>query len=52
VTPVGATAQVFACRMLERRGHRVRLTEYLKLSLPLTLVSVSVTHLLLQLLWL
>lgn len=52
VTPVGAAAQVFACRMLERRGQRVRLTEYLRLSLPLTLVSVSVAHLLLQLLWL
>lgn len=51
ITPVGATANVFACRMLEKKGCRIRLKEYLKLSLPLSLVSVSVSYLLLQLFW-
>ncbi|MEM3519899.1 MAG: SLC13 family permease [Candidatus Hadarchaeales archaeon] len=51
VLPIGATANVFACGMLEKMGHKIRLREYLKLSLPSTIVSVGVAHLLLQLLW-
>ncbi|MEM2783060.1 MAG: anion permease [Candidatus Hadarchaeales archaeon] len=51
ITPVGAAANLFACRILEKKGHRVKLKEYLKLSLPLSLVSVSVSLLLLQLFW-
>jgi len=51
ITPVGATANVFACGMLEKRGYRIKLKEYLKISMPATIVSVLVAHLLLQLLW-
>lgn len=51
ITPVGATANVFACGMLEKRGCRVRLKEYLRLSLPPTLTSVALAHLLLLLTW-
>ncbi len=51
VTPVGATANVFAIGILEKRGHRVKLREYLKVSVPTTVLSVLASHILLQLLW-
>jgi Na+/H+ antiporter NhaD/arsenite permease-like protein len=52
ITPVGATANVFACGMLEKRGYRINLRDYLKISLPFTITAVVVCHVLLQLLWL
>jgi Na+/H+ antiporter NhaD/arsenite permease-like protein len=51
ITPVGATANVFAVGILEKRGHRVKLREYLKVSVPTTVLSVLASHILLQLLW-
>lgn len=51
ITPVGATANVFACGMLEKRGYKVKFVEYAKISVPTTIVSVLVAYLLLQLLW-
>ncbi|MEM3421542.1 MAG: SLC13 family permease [Candidatus Hadarchaeum sp.] len=51
ITPVGATANVFACGLLEKRGYSVKLKEYLKISLAPTIAAVLVAHLLLQLLW-
>jgi len=51
ITPVGATANVFACGMLEKRGHKIKLKEYLKISVPASVIPVLVAHLLLQLLW-
>jgi Na+/H+ antiporter NhaD/arsenite permease-like protein len=52
ITPVGATANVIACGMLEKRGYRIKLKEYLKISLPFSVIAVLVAHLLLQLTWL
>jgi len=52
ITPVGATANVFACGMLEKRGCKVRLKDYLKISMPFSIIAVIVCHVLLQLLWL
>jgi Na+/H+ antiporter NhaD/arsenite permease-like protein len=52
ITPVGATANVFACGMLEKRGYKIRLREYLKISLPFSISAVVVCHILLQILWL
>jgi Na+/H+ antiporter NhaD/arsenite permease-like protein len=49
---VGATANVFACGMLEKRGYKIHLREYLKISLPFSIAAVVVCHILLQLLWL
>ncbi|MEM2419290.1 MAG: SLC13 family permease [Candidatus Hadarchaeales archaeon] len=49
--PVGATANVIACGMLEKQGYRVRLREYVRVALPFTLLAVAVSHLLLQLIW-
>lgn len=51
ITPIGATANVFACGMLEKRGYKIKLKEYMKISLPFTVVAVLVAHVLLQLLW-
>jgi Na+/H+ antiporter NhaD/arsenite permease-like protein len=51
ITPVGATANVFAAGILEKRGHRIKIKEYMKISVPVTIISVLVGYLLLQLLW-
>lgn len=51
ITPVGATANVFACGMLEKRGYKVKIKEYMKISVPVSIVAVLVSYLLLQLLW-
>jgi Na+/H+ antiporter NhaD/arsenite permease-like protein len=51
ITPVGATANVFACGMLEKRGHKIKLKEYMKISVPASVISVLVAYLLVQLLW-
>jgi Na+/H+ antiporter NhaD/arsenite permease-like protein len=48
---VGATANVFACGMLEKRGHKIKLKEYMKISVPASVISVLVAYLLVQLLW-
>jgi len=52
VLPVGATANVFACGILEREGIKVDLRRYLSISVPFSLVAVAVAHLLLQIVWL
>ncbi len=52
ITPVGATANVFACGIAEKHGCKVRLKDYLKISLPFSVIAVLVAHILLQLLWL
>jgi Na+/H+ antiporter NhaD/arsenite permease-like protein len=52
MTPVGATANVFACGILEKHGYKVQLKEYMKLGVPFSVVAVATTHILLQLLWL
>lgn len=52
ITPVGATANVLACGILERRGYQINLSRYIALSIPFTIAAVLPTHLLLQWLWL
>jgi len=51
ITPVGATANVFACSILEKHAGKVQLRRYLKLSIPFTVAAVAVAHLLLQVIW-
>jgi len=51
ITPVGATANVFACGMLEKRGYKIKLKEYMKISVPASVAAVLVAYLLLQLTW-
>lgn len=52
ITPVGATANVLACGMLEKRGYRIDLWEYMKISIPFSVAAVLSVHLLIQWLWL
>jgi Na+/H+ antiporter NhaD/arsenite permease-like protein len=52
ITPVGATANVYACGIAEKHGCKIKLKEYLKISLPFSVIAVLVAHVLLQLLWL
>ncbi|HEU0022684.1 MAG TPA: SLC13 family permease [Dehalococcoidia bacterium] len=52
ITPVGATANVLACGILERRGYKIQLQRYMAISVPFTIAAVLPTHLLLQWLWL
>ena len=52
LTPVGATANVLAGGMLEKRGYKVQLGKYLRIAAPFSMSAVLVVHILLQLLWL
>lgn len=52
LTPVGATANVFACGALEKQGCKVDLWTFMKIGALMSLTAVAVAHLLLQLLWL
>jgi Na+/H+ antiporter NhaD/arsenite permease-like protein len=52
ITPVGATANVLACGMLEKRGYKINLWQYMKISLPFSVAAVLSVHLLIQWLWL
>jgi len=52
ITPVGATANVLACGMLEKRGYRIDLWEFMKISIPFSVAAVLSVHLLIQWLWL
>jgi Na+/H+ antiporter NhaD/arsenite permease-like protein len=51
ITPVGATANVFACGILEKHGVKVPVSRYLKTSIPFSVAAVAAAHLLLQLIW-
>jgi Na+/H+ antiporter NhaD/arsenite permease-like protein len=52
LTPVGATANVLAGGMLEKRGYKVQLGKYFRIAAPFSMAAVLVVHILLQLLWL
>jgi Na+/H+ antiporter NhaD/arsenite permease-like protein len=52
ITPVGATANVFACGILEKQGCKIELKEYLKIGLPFSVAAVATIHILLHLMWL
>jgi Na+/H+ antiporter NhaD/arsenite permease-like protein len=52
ISPVGATANVFACGILEKHGHKVPLGQYLRISIPFSVAAVATAHILLQLIWL
>jgi len=52
ITPVGATANVLACGMLEKRGYKIELGKYLAITVPFSVSAVLAVHALLQLVWL
>jgi len=51
ITPVGATANVFACGVLEKHGYKVNLFEYMKISVPFSVAAVLTAHILIQIIW-
>jgi Na+/H+ antiporter NhaD/arsenite permease-like protein len=52
LTPVGATANVLACGMLEKRGYKVQFSKYLRIAGPVSISAVLIIHILLQSIWL
>jgi Na+/H+ antiporter NhaD/arsenite permease-like protein len=52
LTPIGATANVLACGMLERRGYEINLGRYMAIAVPFSIAAVAMVHILLQLAWL
>jgi Na+/H+ antiporter NhaD/arsenite permease-like protein len=52
ITPVGATANVLASGMLEKRGYKVTLGRFMAISVPFSVSAVLAVHVLLQLFWL
>lgn len=52
ITPVGATANVLACGILEKRGYKIELRKYMKIAVPFSVAGVLATQLLLQWIWL
>jgi Na+/H+ antiporter NhaD/arsenite permease-like protein len=51
ITPVGATANIFAIGILEKHGLKVALKEYLKISFPFSVSAVLTAHIFIQLIW-
>ncbi|MFH1123111.1 MAG: SLC13 family permease [Pseudomonadota bacterium] len=51
ITPVGATANVLACGMLEKRGYKIELGRYMKISIPFSCVAVLVAMIFLHIFW-
>jgi Na+/H+ antiporter NhaD/arsenite permease-like protein len=51
LTPVGATANVLACGMLEKRGYKIDLWKYMKIAVPFSCIAVLVAMLLVQIFW-
>ncbi len=52
LTPVGATANVFACGALEKAGHKVRIGEFVRIGGVFSISAVGTAQLLLHLIWL
>lgn len=52
LTPVGATANVLACGILEKRGHKIEIRKYWKIALPLSLSAVMTVYILIAIVWL
>jgi Na+/H+ antiporter NhaD/arsenite permease-like protein len=52
ITPVGATTNVLACGMLEKRGYKIELSKFLSIALPFSVSAVLIVHILLELVWL
>lgn len=51
MTPIGASANVVAVRMLEKKGHHVGFGRFMRIGVPFTLVAVAASILFLWLFW-
>jgi Na+/H+ antiporter NhaD/arsenite permease-like protein len=51
ITPVGATANVLACGMLEKRGYKIDLGKFMKISIPFSCAAVLTAMILIHIFW-
>jgi Na+/H+ antiporter NhaD/arsenite permease-like protein len=51
ITPVGATANVLACGMLEKRGVKIDTLQFMRLSVPFSVSAVLSAQILIHLFW-
>ncbi len=51
LTPIGASANITALGILQRNGYPVRAKEFMKISIPFTMVAVLTGYLLIWLIW-
>jgi Na+/H+ antiporter NhaD/arsenite permease-like protein len=52
ITPVGATANVLACGMLEKRGYKIELGKYMAIAVPFSVAAVLAVYILIAIIWL
>ena len=52
ITPVGATANVFACGILDKQGYKINLGQYMKIGIPFSVAAVATAHVILHMIWL
>ena len=51
ITPIGASANVVACGLLKKHKHPVSFSQFVKIGLPFTIVSVLASYIFLWLVW-
>ncbi|MFQ3621387.1 MAG: SLC13 family permease [Spirochaetales bacterium] len=51
ITPVGATANVLACGMLEKRGIKINTLQFTRLSVPFSISAVITAQILIHIFW-
>jgi len=51
LTPIGASANIAGIGILRKAGYEVKVTDFLKIGVPMTLAAVLVGYGLLWLLW-
>jgi len=51
LTPIGASANIAGIGLLRKNGHEVKLTDFLKIGVPMTIAAVLTGYALLWLLW-
>lgn len=51
LTPIGASANIAGLGILRKNGYEVKATQFMKISVPFTLVAVSVGYILIWLFW-
>lgn len=51
LTPIGASANITALGLLQRNGYPVRAKEFMKISVPFTMVAVLTGYALIWLIW-
>jgi len=51
ITPIGASANIVACGLLKKEGHRVSFQEFAKIGIPFTIVAVAAASVFIWFVW-